>query len=398
MADEFKKLFIVIGAKNDAFIKGMKDVEKGLNKFKGLANLSLGAGMAIAGGIGAAVKQYADAGGEIDDLRHKTGLNAKTLSQWKYAAEQSGTSIAGLETGIKKMQKTIYDAGKGLKTANDAFATMGMRVEDIKDLSPDEQFEKIMTAVASIEDPATRTGVAMEVLGRSGTDLLPIFANGVEGLNAFKQEAQDAGVVFTNEGAAKADQFGDSMQKLQTSLSGVAIVVANQLMPALQPMIDKLILIIQNFSDWINKNPQLSQGLLTLAGILIGAGGIFYAVKAVVDVLKSMAIAMTIVQALSGPKGWITLGIAAVAAGGAIYGMNELFKTPENSYAFGGIAWTPQVASLAENEPEVITPLSQMGGTVEVHSHLYLDGEQIAESVERSTYNRVNTLGVKGYV
>ena len=396
MADEMKKLFIVIGARTDEFRKGLKDVEKGLNKFKGVADLALGAGTAIAAGIGASVKQYADLGGEIDDLRHKTGLNAKTLSQWKYAAEQSGTSLAGVETGIKKMQKTIYDASKGLKTANDAFKTLGLRIEDIKDLSPDEQFEKIMEAIASIEDPATRTGVAMEILGRSGTDLLPVFSNGVEGLKQFKEEAQRAGVVFTNEGAANADKFGDSMQRLQTSLTGVAVVVADKLMPALQPLIDKLIVVIQNIADWSGKNPQLAQGALVLAGVLIGAGGLFYAVKAIVDVLKTMAIAMATVQALSGPKGWIMLGVSLAAIAGTTVGINELFKTPEppKGYASGGIAWTPQVASLAENGPEVITPLSQLGG--EIHIHVDLDGEQIAEVVENRLFNKANWS--RGYV
>jgi hypothetical protein len=399
MADEFKKLFIVIGARTDGFSKGLKDVEKGLNKFKGVANLALVAGTAIAAGVGSSVKQYADLGGEFDDMRRRTGLNAKTLSQWKYAADQSGASLAGLETGIKKMQKSIYDAGRGLSTANDAFETLGIKIEDIKDLSPDEQFEKIMEAVASIEDPAIRTGVAMDILGRSGTDLLPIFANGIEGLKTFKEEAQRAGVVFTNEGAAKADQFGDSIGRLQTLLNGVAIVVADSLVPALQPLIDKLIVVIENISNWISKNPQLTQGIAALGVVLIGAGGLFYAIKAIVSVLQTMAVAMSLVQALSGPKGWIMLGVGLAAVAGATIGINEMLKTPETpkGYASGGVAWTPQVASLAENEPEAIIPLSKLGGG-EIHIHVDLDGEQIAEVVDRRMYNWVNPYGAKGYV
>lgn len=71
MSDEFKKLFIVIGTRSDDFRKGLKDVEKGLNKFKGVADLALGAGLAIAGGIGASLKTYADLGSEVKSKTKK---------------------------------------------------------------------------------------------------------------------------------------------------------------------------------------------------------------------------------------------------------------------------------------------------------------------------------------
>ncbi len=399
MADEFKKLFVVIGAKNDEFKKGLKDVEKGLKKFEGVAKLALGGGLAIAGGIGASVKQFSDLGSEVYDLSKKTGLGAETISKLKYAADQSGASISAVEVGVKKMQKTLFEASKGSKSATDALKLLGLKVEDIIDLKPDEQFDKIMEAIADIEDPTTRTAAALDIFGKSGTDLLPMLDGGVEGFRALKDEAVKTGAVFTDEGAAKADKFGDSLGKLQASLSGVALVVADQLMPALQPMIDKLVNIISKFSEWIKQNPQLSQGLLTLAGVLLGAGGIFYAVKSVVDVLKSMAIAMTLVQALSGPKGWITLGLAAVAAGASIYGINELLKTPEvPKTASGGIVTSPQIRSLAENEPEAVIPLSQMGGFGSQNINLYIDGEQVTNVIERRLYQRTNAFGVKGYV
>ncbi len=400
MAEEFKKLFIVIGARNDEFKKGLKEVEKGLKKFEGLAKTALGAGTAIAAGIGASVKQYADLGSEIYDMSKKTGLGARTISQLKYAAEQSGASIATLDTAVKRMQKTLYDASKGTKSANDALNALGLKIEDVIDLSPDEQFEKIMQALAGIEDPTLRAGAAMEIFGRSGTDMLPMLDGGIEGLNALKEAASKTGAVFSDEAAVKADQFGDSLGKLQASLSGVALVVADKLMPALQPLIDKLIVVIQNVAEWIGKNPQLAQGAMVLSGVLIGAGGLFYAIKSIVDVLKSMAIAMTVVQALQGPKGWITLGISLAALGGMTYGLSELLKTPEpqNAYASGGIAWTPQIASLAEREPEAIIPLRQLsalGG--EIHNHLYIDGEEITDVIERRMYSRIEAQEVTEY-
>jgi hypothetical protein len=345
MSDEFKKLFIVIGTRSDDFRKGLKDVEKGLNKFKGVADLALGAGLAIAGGIGASLKTYADLGSEVYDMSKRTGLGAKTISQLKYAADQSGTSIQGLEAGIKKMQKTIYEANKGSKAASDAIEGIGLSVEDVMDLSPDEQFDKIMEAIAAVEDPTLRAGAAMDIFGRSGTDLLPILDGGVEGMNALKKKADELGVTFTDESAAKADTFGDSLKDVEKAMQGIAKAVAENLIPALQPFIDKLVIIIEKLSDWIVKNPDLIQGAMNLSLVLIGAGGLFYAVKSVVDVMKTLAIAMSMVQALSGPKGWLVLAASLALIGGATWGINKLLETPAvPGMASGGIVTQPTMA------------------------------------------------------
>jgi hypothetical protein len=181
-------------------------------------------------------------------------------------------------------------------------------------------------------------------------------------------------------------------------MQGIAKAVAKNLIPALQPFIDKLVIIIEKLSDWIVKNPDLIQGAMNLSLVLIGAGGLFYAVKSVVDVMKTLAIAMSMVQALSGPKGWLVLAASLALIGGATWGINKLLETPAvPGMASGGIVTQPTMAMVGESGPEAIVPLSQFSkGSNEIHTHVYLDGKQIAESVDRIMLGWIN--GVKGYV
>ena len=473
-----KRLFIVIGMKNDEFRAGLKDIEKGLNKFKGVADMALGAGMGMAAGLGASLKTYADLGSEVYDMSKRTGLGAAAISQLKYAADQSGTSIGGLEKAIKQMQKVLsgelnvgadvtdqmnllnlemdkiaesevgdkiaeihrkmaqvnptaknaankladYNAQiekirKDVQTSSKisaikeqmaalqaaskniptALEQLNLKISDLENLSPEDQFNKIMESLASIEDPALKSGAALAIFGKSGTDLLPMLDGGVEGMKALKEEATKAGVVFTDEGAAKADKFGDSLHTLQVAFTGIAIAVATHLVPALQPFIDKLVVIIENLSSWISKNPELIQGIMGLSVILIGAGGLYYSIKEIVNVMKSMAVAMTMLQALSGPKGWLTLAASLAIIGGATWGINELLKTPAvPGLASGGIVTSPTMAMVGESGPEAIVPLSQLGQSIEIRIPVILDGEKIAEVVDSRLYGRMN--GVKGYV
>ncbi len=93
------------------------------------------------------------------------------------------------------------------------------------------------------------------------------------------------------------------------------------------------------------------------------------------------AIRIALIQPMAqGLAGGITAGMGSLFSGGA--GMATVGTvTPQAGatmakYADGGIAWSPQVATLAENEPELIAPLSQlkkiMGGSnqpIQVHLH-----------------------------
>ena len=128
------------------------------------------------------VKQYVEVGDMVHKMALRTGFAAETLSELAYAADISGADISMLEKGVKKMSKTIVDASYGLETYLRVFRSLGLEVEDLLALSPEEQFMKIGSAIADMEDDTLRTAAAVDVFGRSGTMLLPLFK---EGLNSF---------------------------------------------------------------------------------------------------------------------------------------------------------------------------------------------------------------------
>src|SRR5678810_883649 len=56
-------------------------------------------------GVVRTVKAFADMGSEIHDMSQRTGLAADNLSELKYAADQTGTSIGEVEKALRFMQK-----------------------------------------------------------------------------------------------------------------------------------------------------------------------------------------------------------------------------------------------------------------------------------------------------
>ena len=118
-----------------------------------LAGVGLAAGTAFSG----AAKYFSSYGDQVAKMAKRTGLSVEALSQLRYVASQTGTEFESLEMGFRRMQRSIYDAGRGLSTAKDALTDLGLRFEDLNGLTPEDQFKKIgwRAAMASTMDAKT---------------------------------------------------------------------------------------------------------------------------------------------------------------------------------------------------------------------------------------------------
>lgn len=304
--------------------KGVFDKIAGNSKKIGIAMTAVGAG--IIGTLTVMTKKWADAGDQVQKMSLRTGISTETLSEFKHAAELSGTSLDGLEKGVKKMQQSIFEAGQGTSTYVDALGFLGLTYEDLANLSPEEQFIKLTAAVAGVEDPTSRAAIAAEIFGRAGTQLLPMLAGGAEGLAAMRQEAHELGIVFDQEAANKAAAFNDTMQRLGESFKGMGMAIA----PVIADLVEKFVPIITDIivstANWMKENDKLVGIIVMVVGgigvfltvvgpLLIILPGLVTAFGALSAILPLVGAAFT---AALGPIGLIILAIAAVIAVGVL--------------------------------------------------------------------------------
>lgn len=313
------KLEILIQAKDEAS-KELTGVTKSLGgmsqqlKTLGIAMTAVGA--VIIGTMTAITVKWAKAGDEVAKLAAKTGFTTETLSELRHAADLSGTSLAALETGIKRMARTIIDARDGLSTAVRALDDLGLSYEELKDLSPEDQFMTIASALANIEDPTLRAATAMSILGRAGTDMLPMLASGVEGLEAMRKEAHDLGIVFDADAAKAAEAFNDSITKLKAGLAGVGTQIAQVLAPILTKLLTFVTNVIKGITTWTQKHPALMRAItiVTLAiGVLtIALGSFALALLVIPKIAPAVGLAF---HTMLGPIGLVTLAISGIIIG-----------------------------------------------------------------------------------
>jgi hypothetical protein len=129
-------------------------------------------GAAIASGVKAAF----DLGGSLSDLAAKTGLAVDQLFILNAVAKDNG--IEDVSAAVNKLQKNLSGAAlQGGGAVNQALESLGLNAQALLKQSPVEQFRAIGDAINGIRDPARKTATAMELFGKSGADLLVMFAD-----------------------------------------------------------------------------------------------------------------------------------------------------------------------------------------------------------------------------
>jgi hypothetical protein len=206
-----------------------------------LAGFGIGfSAVGIVRGLTQAGKAAIEFGDEMVKAQAKTGIAVEEFSELAYAAKQNDIELAGLSTALKKMQVTLSEAGSGTKSATELLGALGLTIGELQSMSPDKQFETLADRIAALPDPADRARAAVELFGKAGADLLPMFENGAAGIRALREEAQRMGATLTGEQAQALAEADDAIKRMSQSWDGLSRTLTASVAPALASTFDAL--------------------------------------------------------------------------------------------------------------------------------------------------------------
>lgn len=276
------RAFVELFADDSKLIRGLKAAE-GKLKAWGASVTSIGSKIfAVGGGIVAAmapaVAIFAQMGSELDDMSQRTGASVESLSSLGYAAQMSGSDMSTLEGGLRKMQQAIANAAGGSETAAEALAALGTSAADLQGLSPDEQFRRLADGIAAIQDPAKRTAAAMEVFGKSGSNLIPLMAGGSDAIRELEDRAKALGLVMSGDDAQNAAALGDAWDELLSIGKSLAKTIGAALAPSLITIAKSVIEVTSGVVRWMDQNRGLVVSIAAGAAAIAGIGATIVAV------------------------------------------------------------------------------------------------------------------------
>lgn len=244
------RAFVEIFGDDSKLRKTLAGVKDKLKTFaKGVAVVGAAAGAAVVAGLAAgtaAVFKFAAAGDAIDKMSGRTGVAADALSQLGFAAEQSGSDIGAVETGIRNMSRQMLQAERGSAEITKTLTDLGISFTDLQGLSPDKQMEVFADAISRVEDPGKKAAFAMQVFGKSGTQLLPLLNGGAKGIRELRAEADSLGLTIGQEQAASAAAFTDAWNRIKRAMGGAVIQVGASLAPMMTDLATRILpLVVQ---------------------------------------------------------------------------------------------------------------------------------------------------------
>lgn len=170
---------------------------------------------------------------QLSKLSRRLGMTYGELAGFKLAGDLAGVGIETIGAAMTKADVAMQRAAGGSKTAQAAFATLGLTAERLQGMSSADRFEEIATAISRLPTSAERAAAAVALFGRSGAQLLPLFEGGADGIRKARQEAQAFGLALTNAQGQNVENMNDSFTRVYSAIQGIVQQVTAHLAPAI---------------------------------------------------------------------------------------------------------------------------------------------------------------------
>ena len=250
-------------------------------------------------------------------LSRATSVSVETLAGLEFAAGQAGTSLDRAAKGVRAWSRLIVEASEGSAKAQRSINTLGLELENLIGLSPEDQFLKLADAVSKLSEQDRAVAIT-GALGDRMAELSTLLGQGEDALRSYIQEGREYNPV-TREAAEQSERFNDNLDRLGKSFTQIKIQAGNSVIPVLDEIAQKMV-------DASNKSG-------VFAGIIAGLG------DTLAKLYKSDSF-LTAVE-FSGPLGSIVskrarAGIASEAAAqateaAALSGASKLWLDVANS-------------------------------------------------------------------
>ena len=243
-------LHVSLSADSAAFDRGMDQAQQTADEAMGgiaenakkLAGVL--AGLFVVDEIKTRIKEQIDYADGLADIAARANSTAEALSAMEYALHFNDATLEDYTGGLQKLALNMDAAAQGSKAQAELFDTLGikLREQDGQMRNAADVMLDISDVLAGMNDGATKTALAMDLLGKSaGPALLPHLSQGSEAIKELTAEAEKFNLVVSTEASNAAGQINDSLDKLSFAATGAWRVMAVQLSPALGEISDNML-------------------------------------------------------------------------------------------------------------------------------------------------------------
>lgn len=251
MAKNIGKLTVDLRLMSQKFEASLKRATTGLTAFraktqritKSMGSMQAGiASLAGVAGFGMLVKNSLKTIDSLAKVSDRLGVATESLSALRFAAEQTGASSETLDMGLQRMTRRIGQvAATGKGEAAPALERLGIAIEDIKRLSPEQQFGIIAQKMQSVATQGEKVFITQKLFDSEGVKLLNTLNLGQDGLQKMIDQAETLGISVNRVEAAKIEAANDAINRSQKAVQGVGNSLAIEMAPVIEAIADNFV-------------------------------------------------------------------------------------------------------------------------------------------------------------
>ena len=214
----------------------------------GFAGISAGAG--IITGLGSSALEMASrvssSVDSLNDLANRTGMALKPLQGLGLAAKLAGVDTEAFGAAVTKMSVNI-----GKAEAGDAFSksldSIGVSLAGLQGMDPEAQFSAISKAIGEIPSNAGRAAAAVEIFGKAGAALAPLFKDGAASLEELTARAERLGIILSDDQVNNISAMNDGFDLVSATVDGIVGQILGDLSPVVTKMLDEMLKFVEAF-------------------------------------------------------------------------------------------------------------------------------------------------------
>ena len=284
-----------------AAAKGMSDAAaNAAQKTKALSTAAAGA---LAGIAGIAYKA-ATMSDDLNTLAKQTGFTTAELQKMQYAADRIDVSMETITGASQKMVNK-------LKSSEKTFTDLGIATRDAGGnlRSSSDIFNDTIKYLSTIENETERDTVAMSIFGKSANELAGVIDDGGAALQAFGEEAEQAGLILDQETLDGLNEVNDEIDRLKAQSAATIAKAGAAALQALTPVIEKVAVVIEKVLNYIAQlTPEQMQVIITILAVVA-------AISPLLSIVSKLTMAISL---LASPIGVVIAIIGALIAVGVL--------------------------------------------------------------------------------
>lgn len=376
---------VVNGLANALGISLPPGLQTAVDKLDGFSASGAAAVTVVGGLVGALASSSMDMSKTADDLltlSTQTGLTTDQLQEFEYASELVDVSTDTLQGSLVKLTNNMQTAATGTGSAAEAFKTLKVKVADSQGHLKNnyDVFLQTIDALGKMKNETERDALAMDIFGKSATDLNPLIEAGSGKLKELAEQAHEVGYVVDNETLQSFGELDDAMQKLDKQGDAVKRSFAEALLPIITAFVDVItaiptpvltaVIAITSIATVIllvvKAVKELSGPVSTVSGLISSATSLmdplYIKILAIVAAVTAL---VAVIAVLIGKGGELTSAMGSITS--ATTGTMRSANSSVPRYATGTRSARGGLAVVGENGPELV---NLRGG-----EHIYTNGQ-----------------------